>query len=77
MSASGWPPLPPEEKLRCHLEAAHLREFVAIEPDSCEYFLGKTLIEAIQASRAAHADQLSFGLRVGHTSAVHFGVLNS
>jgi hypothetical protein len=53
MSASGWPPLPPEEKLRCHLEAAHLREFVAIEPDSGEYFLGKTLIEAIQASRAA------------------------
>lgn len=64
-----------EEKLRGTLEATHLNDFVAIEPDSGDYFFGKTLSEAIQASRAAHPNRLAFAMRVGHSVAVNIGVL--
>ena len=66
-----------EEKLRDKLESSNMNDFVAIEPDSGEFFFGKTLSEAIQASRAAHPDRLAFAMRVGHSAAVHIGVLNS
>ena len=66
-----------EEKLRTKLEATNMNDFVAIEPDSGEYFFGKTLSAAIQASRAAHPDRLAFAMRVGHDAAVHIGVMTS
>ncbi len=66
-----------EEKLRDKLERTNMHDFVAIEPDSGEYFFGKTLSEAIQASRAAHPDRLAFAMRVGHGAAIQIGVLTS
>jgi hypothetical protein len=66
-----------EEKLRQELEATHRHSFVAIEPDSQEYFLGVTLSAAIQAARAAHPDRIAFALRIGHSSAVNLGVLTT
>jgi len=66
-----------DEKLRSELEATNMHAFVAIEPDSGHFFLGKTLSEAMQASRAAYPDRLAFGIRVGHSAAVHIGVLKS
>ncbi len=65
-----------EKKLRTKLEATNMNEFVAIEPDSGDYFFGETLSEAIQASRAAHPERLAFALRVGHSTTVHIGVLS-
>ncbi len=64
-----------EQKLRSRLEPAHLDDFVAIEPESGDYFLGSTLSEAIQGARAAYPDRLSFALRIGHESTVELGVL--
>ena len=66
-----------EETLRRDPEATNLHAYVAIEPDSGDHFLGETLSEAIQGSRKAHPDRLAFGIRVGHTAAVHIGVVNS
>jgi hypothetical protein len=63
-----------EERLREILESAHNDEFVAIEPVSGEYFLGRTLSEAIGASRSKYPDRLAHTLRVGHKAAVHFGM---
>jgi len=65
-----------EEQLREKLERTNMNDFVAIEPDSGEYFFSRTLSEAIQASRAAHPDRLAFAMRVGHSAAVHIGVVN-
>ncbi len=65
-----------ENKLRDKLERTNMNEFVAIEPDSGEYFFGKTLSEAIQASRSVHPDRLAFAMRVGHSAAIQIGVLN-
>jgi len=64
-----------EEQLRTKLEATNMNDFVAIEPDSGDCFFGKTLSEAIQASRAAHPDRLAFAMRVGHSTAVSIGAL--
>jgi hypothetical protein len=62
-----------ERHLREDLERTHLNEFVAIEPDSGEYFLGKTLSDAIQAAREHYPNRIAFALRVGASSAVHLG----
>lgn len=66
-----------EAKLRQDLEAGHRNSFVAIEPDSGDYFLGETLSAAIQSARAAHPDRISFALRVGHPTAVNLGVMST
>ncbi len=63
-----------EERLRASLEESHMNEFVAIEPLSGEYFLGRTLSEAIGASRTKYPDRLAHALRVGHKAAIHFGL---
>jgi hypothetical protein len=55
-------------QLRAKLEPEHLHKFVAIEPDSGDYFLGETLSQAIQAVRRAYPDRLSFAMRVGHST---------
>ena len=65
-----------EANLRTKLEATNRNDFVAIEPDSGDYFFGKTLSEAIQASRAAHPDRLAFAMRIGHSTAINIGVLS-
>jgi hypothetical protein len=64
-----------DERLRQELEKDHRNLFVAIEPDSGDYFLGATLSAAIQAARTAHPDRLAFALRIGHPTAVNLGVI--
>jgi hypothetical protein len=61
-------------KLRAVLEPEHVDEFVAIEPQSGDYFLGKTISEAIGAARRSHPDRLAHAMRVGHKAALHFGI---
>ncbi len=63
-----------EEQLRATLEGSHMNEFVAIEPTSGDYFLGRTLSEALGASRTKYPDRLAHALRVGHKAAIHFGL---
>jgi len=61
------------ENLKEKLEATHLHSYVAIEPDSGEYFLGETLSQAAAAARAVHPDRRTHIVRVGHPAAVHIG----
>ena len=65
-----------ERNLRNRLEVTNLDDFVAIEPESGDYFLGKTLSEAIQGARAAHPNRLPFALRVGHQTTVEIGTID-
>ena len=64
-----------ETRWKNELERTHLNYFVAIEPESGEYFLGKTLSEASAAARAVYPDRRTFVLRVGHRAAIHLGEL--
>ena len=61
-------------RLRAVLEPKHDDEFVAIEPESGDYFLGKTLSEAAQAARKSYPDRLTHAMRIGHRAALHFGL---
>lgn len=62
-----------DQRLRTRLERTNRGEFVAIEPESGDFFLARRLDEAIQAARAAHPDRLAYALRVGYPSAVEIG----
>ena len=63
-----------EQRLKDALERSHRDEFVAIEPVSGDFFLARTLSEAIGSARRAHPDRIAHAIRVGHRTAVHFGV---
>jgi hypothetical protein len=56
------------------LEPEHADEFVAIEPESGDYFLGKTLSEAMGAARRSYPDGLAHAMRVGHKAGLHLAM---
>lgn len=62
-----------ESRLRSELERTHPNAFVAIEPESGDYFLGKTLTDAMAAARKAHPTHKAFAIRVGHKCAIEIG----
>lgn len=62
-----------EQGLRRRLEQTDFNRYVAIEPDSGDFYLGDSLSEAIFAARKAHPESISFAIRIGHDSAVHLG----
>ena len=62
-----------EERLRQELERSHLNFFVAIEPESGEHFLGRTLSEASASARTAYPERRTAVLRVGHRVTIHIG----
>jgi hypothetical protein len=64
-----------DRRLRENLERTHLNSFLAIEPESGDYFLGRTLSEAAAAARAAYPDRQAGVLRVGHPAALHMGTV--
>lgn len=61
-------------RLRSVLEPDHMHEFVAIEPESGDHFVGKTLSEATQAARKSYPDRWTHAMRIGHSAALHFGM---
>ncbi len=63
-----------DSRWRVILEPGHVDDFVAIEPDSSDYFLGKTLSEAIGAARRSYPNRIAHAMRVGHKAALHFGM---
>jgi hypothetical protein len=61
------------ERLQATLEAEHRDRFVAIEPESGDYFLADTFDAAVDAAWTRHPGRLSYVIRVGHRAAVHIG----
>ena len=62
------------ETVKSQLEANHMNQFVSIEPESEEYFVGDTLSSAVGASRKKYPHRLVHTFRIGHRAAVHFGM---
>ncbi|MFQ6057845.1 MAG: hypothetical protein ACE5MB_03060 [Anaerolineae bacterium] len=58
------------EGIKAGLEPEHKGEIVAIEPDSGDYFLGKTVGEAGEKAKEKYPDKIFYFVRVGHR-AVH------
>jgi len=61
------------QALKDSLEANHLDDFVAIEPNSKSHFIGKTFVEAALAAKEAFPDQKPFVIRIGREAAFHLG----
>lgn len=58
------------EKLK-DLEAEYKGRIVAIEPDTSEYFLGKTVLEAFDKAHKVYPESLFYFVRIGYP-AVHW-----
>lgn len=64
------------DQLQAALESQHRNRFVAIEPESGDYFLGDTFDEAVKAASVAHPSRLTHTIRIGHRAAFHIGGLS-
>lgn len=64
-----------QQKHRENLEKASHGEFVCIEPESGEFFLGRTLDDAVNKATDVFPDRLTYTLRVGHVAALHLGAI--
>ena len=64
-----------QEKLRARLEENNKGDFVCIEPESGEYFIGRTFDDAVNQAIDAFPDRLTHTLRVGHEVAFHIGAI--
>lgn len=63
------------DRLQTSLESQHKDRFVAIEPESGDFFLADTFDEAVRSARAKHPSRLSHTIRIGHRAAFHMGGL--
>ena len=61
------------EKLQSQLETKHPNQFVAIEPESEDYFTAESFSKAVAAARTAYPDRISFVIRIGHEAVLHIG----
>jgi hypothetical protein len=64
-----------ETSLRSELEAEHMDRFVAIEPESGDFFLGDTFDDAVKSARTKYPSRLSHTIRIGHRAAFHLGAM--
>lgn len=64
------------ERLQSVLGDKEVNRFVAIEPESGDYFLGDTFDEAVKAARTKYPSRLSHTIRIGHRAALHMGGLS-
>lgn len=62
-----------DEKLRDQLERDHFGEVIAVEPDSGDYVLGKTYLDANRARREVFGRKPVHMFRVGGGGAVKIG----
>jgi hypothetical protein len=56
--------------LKSALEKTHLGRIVAIDIESGDYFLGQTVVEAVQKAREKYPDRVFHTIRIG-AKAVH------
>ncbi|MBA4032056.1 MAG: hypothetical protein C0478_14360 [Planctomyces sp.] len=52
-------------------------QFVAIEPDSGEWFFAESFDAAVRAARTKYPDRLSHTLRIGHEAVFFIGQMGS
>ena len=64
-----------QEKFRANLENSHHGAFVCIEPESGSYFVGDTFDDAVNQAIDVYPNRLTHTLRIGHTAALHLGVM--
>ena len=59
-----------QDKLKPKLEAKYKGRIVAIDVESEDYFVGRTVLEAIEKGRKKHPRKMFYAVRIGY-AAVH------
>lgn len=62
-----------QEKLKSILEPTQIGKFVAIEVVSGDYFVGDTIIEAMQQGREKYPDRLFHTIKIGYKGVYKMG----
>lgn len=57
------------EEIREELEAQHYGDYVMIEVDSGDYFVGETPRQALQEAKNAHPNKAFYLIRIGYKAA--------
>lgn len=65
------------ESMRLKLEREFGGQFVAIEPESQEFFVGQSFDSAVTAARTAHPNRVTHTIRIGHQAAFHIGLIGT
>jgi hypothetical protein len=52
-------------RIKALVEPAHIGEYIAIDIDSGDYFLGRTVVEAAIKARATYPDKCFHFIKVG------------
>ena len=52
-------------RIKALVEPAHIGEYIAIEVDSGDYFLGNTLVKAATKARATYPDRCFHFIKIG------------
>ncbi len=60
------------ENLKDRLELEHKGEIVAINPETGDYFLGKTLLEAVKKGREKYPNAIFYSMKIGYPAVVKF-----
>jgi hypothetical protein len=61
------------DRLQAVLEPQHPYRFVAIEPDSGDYFLADSFDDAVKSATTKHPSRLTHTIRIGNRAAFHLG----
>lgn len=61
------------EKLKEDLEKNHWGEYVVINPNNGDYFVGSDRSEVLAVARAKYPNVLFFSHRIGYRASLHFG----
>ena len=62
-----------ESNLRAQMEEEHLGKFIAVEPESGQFFIGETFMECALQAKKEIPDKMSFVIKIGSDAAVHIG----
>jgi hypothetical protein len=57
------------ERLKAKLEKKYFGKMVAIDPDTGDYFIGDTTLEAVKKGRKKHPGTVFHSIRVGYPAA--------
>jgi len=63
------------ESMRLRLEKEFGGQFVAIEPESQDFFIGQSFDSAVTAARTSHPNRVTYTIRIGHQAAFHIGLM--
>lgn len=58
------------KQIKNQLEKDHKEEFIAIEPDSGDYFLGGDQMEAVTKAKKKYPDKIFYLIKIGHEAVI-------